>query len=55
MLGPELKGGTSCGASGWPHWPDGEEIETPDAGKGPGLLYAAINQLAFGANPSGAC
>ncbi|KAI9676174.1 MAG: hypothetical protein M1817_000919 [Caeruleum heppii] len=44
----EFQGGTSCGvrqlASG-----QGYSIQEP--GTGPGELYAAINQLAFGANP----
>jgi len=48
-VGPELGGGTSCGASAFPNGkkPSGKQ------GGGPGYLYAAINQLAFGANPSG--
>ncbi|KAI9870050.1 MAG: hypothetical protein M1830_004749 [Pleopsidium flavum] len=47
-IGPELNGGTSCGASAFPNGksPSGKQ------GGGPGYLYAAINQLAFGANPS---
>ena len=49
-LGPELVQGTSCGAAGWP---SGMNVGNPTTGQGPGLLYAAINQLAFGANPSG--
>ncbi|MCJ1335231.1 hypothetical protein MMC09_000499 [Bachmanniomyces sp. S44760] len=48
-LGTELASGTSCGASGWAN------NASPGSGKpggGPGFLYAAINQLGFGANPS---
>ena len=50
QLGPELQSGTSCGMSAWPH---GINAGNPPDGGGPGFLYAAINQLGFGANPSG--
>jgi hypothetical protein len=47
-LGPELSGGTACGMSALPN---GQSTSGKQGG-GPGYLYAAINQLAFGANPS---
>jgi len=47
-LGPELSGGTACGVSALPN---GQSTSGKQGG-GPGYLYAAINQLAFGANPS---
>jgi len=47
-LGPELSGGTACGMSALPN---GKSTSGRQGG-GPGYLYAAINQLAFGANPS---
>jgi len=47
-LGPELSGGTACGMSALPN---GQSTSGRQGG-GPGYLYAAINQLAFGANPS---
>jgi len=45
--GPEFADGTSCGARALPngHPTSGKQ------GGGPGYLYAAINQLGFGANP----
>jgi len=50
LLGPELSGGTACGVSSLP---SGSASGTIGSGSnGPGYLYAAINQLAFGANPS---
>lgn len=49
-LGPELSAGTSCGVQAWA---GNMSYGTPPAGGGPGFLYAAMNQLAFGANPSG--
>ncbi|MCJ1253235.1 hypothetical protein MMC24_001046 [Lignoscripta atroalba] len=51
MVGPELGPGTACGAVGWAN---GVKAGSPPAGGGPGFLYAAINQLGFGANPLGA-
>ncbi|KAI9810140.1 MAG: hypothetical protein M1827_006666 [Pycnora praestabilis] len=48
MLSPELSGGTSCGMTAFPN----SASSDGSAGGGPGYLYAAINQLAFGANPS---
>ncbi|MCJ1473784.1 hypothetical protein MMC13_002435 [Lambiella insularis] len=48
-LGPELSSGTSCGVKAWAK---NATYGNPPAGGGPGFLYAAINQLAFGANPS---
>ena len=48
VLGTELSGGTACGMAGLP---SGSPGSSP--GTGPGYLYAAINQLAFGANPLG--
>ncbi|GAA96732.1 glycoside hydrolase family 45 protein [Mixia osmundae IAM 14324] len=39
-------GSTACGASAW--GPIGAKYHTDGPGKGPGLLYAAINQEAFG-------
>ncbi|MCJ1482377.1 hypothetical protein MMC06_002541 [Schaereria dolodes] len=50
-VGPEFGSGTACGANGWAN---GAAYGNPPAGGGPGFLYAAINQLAFGANPLGA-
>jgi len=47
-LGPELSGGTACGVDALPN---GKSTSGKQGG-GPGYLYAAINQLAFGANPS---
>jgi len=47
-LGPELSGGTACGVDALPN---GQSCSGKQGG-GPGYLYAAINQLAFGANPS---
>ena len=49
-VGPEFGSGTACGANGWAN---GAAYGNPPAGGGPGFLYAAINQLAFGANPLG--
>jgi len=50
-IGPEFSGGTACGASAFPN---GQSSTSGNYGpsNGPGYLYAAINQLAFGANPS---
>ena len=48
VLGTELAGGTACGMDALP---SGTSDGSP--GGGPGYLYAAINQLAFGANPAG--
>ena len=50
FLGPELGSGTSCGVNAWAK---NASCGSPPAGGGPGFLYAAMNQLAFGANPSG--
>ncbi|KAI4136048.1 MAG: hypothetical protein LQ347_000098 [Umbilicaria vellea] len=47
-IGPEFAGGTSCGATAFPN--GGRTNGAP--GGGPGLLYAAVNQLHFGANPA---
>jgi len=47
-LGPELSSGTACGVDALPN---GKSTSGAQGG-GPGYLYAAINQLAFGANPS---
>ncbi|KIN00752.1 glycoside hydrolase family 45 protein [Oidiodendron maius Zn] len=47
-LGPELSSGTACGVDALPN---GQSTSGKQGG-GPGYLYAAINQLAFGANPS---
>jgi len=47
-LGPELSSGTACGVDALPN---GKSTSGKQGG-GPGYLYAAINQLAFGANPS---
>jgi len=47
-LGPELGSGTACGVSALPNG----KSTSGSQGGGPGYLYAAINQLAFGANPS---
>ncbi|KAF8849747.1 hypothetical protein BDZ45DRAFT_771808 [Acephala macrosclerotiorum] len=47
-LGPELSSGTACGVSALPNG----KSTSGEQGGGPGYLYAAINQLAFGANPS---
>ncbi|KAI9747455.1 MAG: hypothetical protein M1835_002105 [Candelina submexicana] len=47
-IGEEFGGGTSCGQMAFP----GNAGSTGAPGGGPGFLYAAINQLAFGANPS---
>lgn len=47
-LGPELSSGTACGVDALPN---GASTSGKQGG-GPGYLYAAINQLAFGANPS---
>jgi len=51
LLGPELGGGTACGVDSLP---SGGTLSGGAIGRGggPGFLYAAINQLAFGANPS---
>ena len=52
LLGPELSSGTACGMNSLP---DGQTSLSGSLGSpsnGPGYLYAAINQLAFGANPS---
>ncbi|KAA6415357.1 MAG: hypothetical protein FRX48_00072 [Lasallia pustulata] len=47
-IGPEFAGGTSCGATAFP-----KGLRTNGApGGGPGFLYAAVNQLHFGANPA---
>ncbi|RDW84246.1 glycoside hydrolase family 45 protein [Coleophoma cylindrospora] len=48
ILGTELSSGTGCGVSSLP---DGKSTSGGQGG-GPGYLYAAINQLAFGSNPS---
>jgi len=48
ILGSELSGGTACGVSALPNG----KSTSGGQGGGPGYLYAAINQLAFGANPS---
>ncbi|KAI1351210.1 hypothetical protein F5Y01DRAFT_283729 [Xylaria sp. FL0043] len=48
IAGAEFGGGTSCGVDGLPN---GQSTSGRQGG-GPGYLYAAINQLAFGANPS---
>ena len=48
VIGTELAGGTGCGIDALP---SGNAGSSP--GTGPGFLYAAINQLAFGANPAG--
>ncbi|KAI1751540.1 hypothetical protein F4782DRAFT_531314 [Xylaria castorea] len=48
IAGSEFGGGTSCGVNGLPN---GKKTSGKQGG-GPGYLYAAINQLAFGANPS---
>ena len=50
FLGPEMSSGTSCGVKAWAN---GVNAGTPASGEGPGFLYAGLNQLAFGANPSG--
>ena len=47
-IGPELSSGTGCGVTALP----GGSSASGKQGGGPGYLYAAINQLAFGANPS---
>lgn len=47
-LGPELSSGTACGVDALPNG----KSTSGEQGGGPGYLYAAINQLAFGANPS---
>ncbi|KAI9719631.1 MAG: hypothetical protein M1812_003402 [Candelaria pacifica] len=47
-IGEEFGGGTSCGQMAFP----GNAGSSGQPGGGPGFLYAAINQLAFGANPS---
>ena len=46
-IGSELGSGTSCGATSLA---DGSMAGGAPGG-GPGFLYAAINQLGFGANP----
>jgi len=48
ILGTELSSGTACGVNALP----GGVSTSGGQGGGPGFLYAAINQLAFGANPS---
>jgi len=48
ILGTELASGTACGVDALP----GGVSTSGGQGGGPGFLYAAINQLAFGANPS---
>ncbi|MCJ1384357.1 hypothetical protein MMC17_007473 [Xylographa soralifera] len=48
-LGPELASGTSCGVNALAN---GASSGSLKAGGGPGFLYAAMNQLAFGANPA---
>lgn len=48
-IGSEFGGGTSCGAIALPN---GSKAGG-QPGSGPGMLYAAINQLGFGANPGG--
>ena len=48
VLGTELSGGTACGMDSLPSGTCGSS-----PGTGPGYLYAAVNQLAFGANPLG--
>ena len=50
FMGPELTEGTSCGVKAWAN---GLNAGTPAIGEGPGFLYAAANQLMFGANPTG--
>lgn len=52
LIGPEFAGGTACGLISLPGG-SGLSGGAIGRGGGPGLLYAAINQLAFGANPSG--
>lgn len=51
LIGPEFGGGTACSLISLP---GGAGLSGGAIGRGggPGLLYAAINQLAFGANPS---
>ena len=48
-IGPEFGSGTSCGATAFPN---GARTNGAPGG-GPGFLYAAVNQLHFGANPAG--
>ncbi|KAI1733653.1 hypothetical protein F4680DRAFT_472004 [Xylaria scruposa] len=48
IAGSEFGGGTSCGVNALPNG----QRSSGGQGGGPGYLYAAINQLAFGANPS---
>ncbi|KAI1362739.1 hypothetical protein F5Y08DRAFT_341365 [Xylaria arbuscula] len=48
IIGTEFGGGTSCGVNALPNG----QASSGGQGGGPGYLYAAINQLAFGANPS---
>jgi len=52
LIGPELSGGTACGMTALPNGATSTSGAIGE-GDGPGYLYAAINQLAFGANPSG--
>jgi hypothetical protein len=51
LIGPEFGSGTACGMISLP---GGAGLSGGSIGRGggPGFLYAAINQLAFGANPS---
>ncbi|GAA96731.1 glycoside hydrolase family 45 protein [Mixia osmundae IAM 14324] len=60
VLNDEIKadgsyGSTACGMAGWAG--PGQKFHTDGPGKGPGFLYAAINQRAFGAvnGPGWAC
>jgi len=52
LLGPELSSGTACGMDSLPNGATSLSGQIGSASNGPGYLYAAINQLAFGANPS---
>ncbi|KAI9681306.1 MAG: hypothetical protein M1817_002589 [Caeruleum heppii] len=50
QMGTEFGGGTSCGVYSPPN---GMKLDSSlGPGTGPGVLYAAINQLGFGANPA---
>ena len=52
LLGPELSSGTACGLDRLANGATSLSGSIGSASNGPGYLYAAINQLAFGANPS---
>ncbi|CAK4005670.1 Hypothetical predicted protein [Lecanosticta acicola] len=52
LIGPELSGGTACGVQKLSNGATSLPKGAIGSGGGPGYLYAAINQLAFGANPS---